>query len=226
MAVAPGAAFLSPAYAEGLAVALCAAALIMLDRRRWLAAGVIGALATAASPLALPLVAAAAWSAWRSRQAQAWKAPVVASLGFVSYCLYLWARMGTPFGWFDAERAGWAGHHVDLLAPVSWFAKSPGITLVELCCAVIAGAGLWAMHRARVPGTWWAFTLAFLASIVFDGGLWLTPRLLLSAFPLVPAAAIAVRSERFRALMGVSAVVMILVLVAYTQKTTGFVYQP
>jgi hypothetical protein len=158
MAVAPGAAFLSPAYAEGLAITLCAVALIMLDRRRWLVAGVIGALATATSPLALPFVAAAAWSAWRSRQAQAWKAPALASLGFVSYCLYLWAHMGTPFGWFDAERAGWAGHHVDLLAPVSWFAKSPGITLVELFCAVIAGAGMWAMHRARVPGTWWVFT--------------------------------------------------------------------
>jgi hypothetical protein len=170
--------------------------------------------------------AAAAWSAWRSRQGHAWKAPALASLGFVSYCLYLWAHMGTPLRWFDAERAGWAGHHVDLLAPVSWFAKSPGITLVELFCAVVAGAGMWAMHRARVPGTWWIFTLAFLASIVFDGGMWLTPRLLLSAFPLVPAAAIAVRGEGFRALMAVSAVVMLLVLVAYTQQTTGFVYQP
>jgi hypothetical protein len=226
MAVAPGAAFLSPAYAEGLAITLCALVLIMLDRRRWLAAGAIGALATAASPLALPIVAAAAWSAWRSRRAQAWKAPVLASLGFVTYCLYLWAHMGTPFGWFDAERAGWAGHHVDLLAPVSWFGKSPGISFVEAFCAVIAVAGLWAMRRARVPGTWWVFTLALLASIAFDGGLWLTPRLLLSAFPIVPAAAMAVRGERYRALLAVSAVVMLLALVAYTQKTTGFVYQP
>jgi hypothetical protein len=36
----------------------------------------------------------------------------------------------------------------------------------------------------------------------------------------------AVRGERYRALLAVSAVVMLLALVAYTQKTTGFVYQP
>ena len=65
LALAPGAAFLSPAYSEGLAISLCALALIMLDRRRWWTFGLIGALATAASPLALPIVVAAAWAAWR-----------------------------------------------------------------------------------------------------------------------------------------------------------------
>ena len=75
MAVAPGAAFLSPAYAEGLAISLCAVVLLMLDRRRWLAAGVIGALATATSPLALPIVVAGAWAAWRSRSADGMESP-------------------------------------------------------------------------------------------------------------------------------------------------------
>ena len=226
MAVAPGAAFLSPAYAEGLAISLCAVTLLMLDRRRWLAAGVIGALATATSPLALPIVVAAAWAAWRSRAPMAWRAPAIASLGFVSYCLYLWAHMGTPFGWFDAEGAGREGHHADLLAPLEWITKSSGITLVEVVCLLIAAGGLWAMRRARVPGTWWAFTLPFLASVVFDRGLWLTPRFLLSAFPLVPAAALVVRGRHFRFLVASSAVVMVLALVAYTQLATGFLYQP
>jgi len=190
-------------------------ALIMLDRRRWMAAGVIGALATAASPLSFAIVLAAAWAAWHARQTRAWKAPVVASLGFVSYCLYLWTRMGTPFGWFDAERAGW-GQHVDVLAPLHWFTKSAGIAVVEGFC----------MSRARVPRTWWVFTLGLLASLVVDGGMWVTPRLLLSAFPLVAGAAIAVEGKRFRTLVASSAVVMLLVLVAYTQLGTGFLYQP
>jgi hypothetical protein len=225
MAVAPGAAFLSPAYAEGLAVALCAVALLLLDRRRWWAAGVTGALATAASPLALPIVVAAAWAAWRSEERRAWTTPFVAASGFGFYCLYLWGRMGTPFGWFDAERVGW-GQHVDLLAPLKWVTRTPGITVVETCCFVIALAGLWAMRRAHVPGTWWAFTVPLLVSVAFGGGMWLTPRLLLSAVPLVPALALAVPSARFRIVAGSSAVVMVLVLLSYTQAGTGFFFQP
>ncbi len=226
MAFAPGAAFLSAAYADGLAISLGAMALIMLDRRRWAGAGVFGALATATAPLALPLVLAGAWAAWRSRQRRAWIAPVVASSGFVSYCLYLWARVGTPFAWFDAERIGWA-HHVDLLAPLQWLTTSSGIALVETFSVVVALGGLGAMRRARVPATWWVFTLPFLASVVFDAGLWLTPRLLLSAFPLVPGAAIALEGRRFRVLVAASAVVMLFVLLAYTQRQlAGSIYQP
>ena len=225
-AVAPGAAFLSPAYAEGLAIALCAVTLLLLDRRRWWAAGVVGALATASSPLALPVVVAGVWAAWRSGEARALWAPVLAASGFGSFCLFLWARMGTPFGWFDAERVGWVGHHVDLFAPLRWFTRSPGISVVETVCFVMVVAGLWAMHRARVPGTWWAFTVVFVASVVFDGGMWLTPRLVLSAVPLVPAVAMASGGRPFRIVLGSSALVMVLTLVAYTQVSTGFLFQP
>jgi hypothetical protein len=226
MAVAPGAAFLSPAYAEGLAITLCVVALVLLDRRRWGAAGAIGALATATSPLAFPIVVAATWAAWRARRPQAYKAPLMAPLGAIAYFLYLWARMGTPFGWFDAERVGWRADHLDFLAPIHWLIRSPAISAVETLCLVGAGAGLWAMGRARVPGTWWAFTLPFLASVVFDGGVWLTPRLLLSAVPLVPAVAMATNGRHVRVLGASSAAVMVLFLVAYTQASTGFIFQP
>ena len=226
VAVAPGAAFLSPAYADGLALALCAGALLMLDRRRWVAAGLLGALATAASPLAVPIVIAAAWAAWRSGRRQAWLAPVLASSGLGSYFLYLWVHMGTPFGWFDAERVGWQGQHrFNLFSAVAWFTSWSGITLVETVCIVLAAAGLWAMRRARVPGTWWVFIIPFLASVVFDSGLWLTPRLLLTAVPLVPAAAIVVQGKHYRTLLAASVVVMLVVLVAYV-RFPGFVFEP
>lgn len=224
VALAPGAAFLSPAYAEGLAISLCAIALIMLDGRRWLAAGVTGALATAAAPLALPIVLAAVWGAWRSRERRAWIAPALASSGFLSYCLYLWAHVGTPFAWFDAERMGW-GHHFDLLAPLRWFTTWSGVTLIETLCAAAAVGGLWVMHRARVPGTWWAFTLPLLASVVFDSALWLTPRLLLSAFTFMAATALAFDGKRFRLVAASSAGVMMVVLVAYV-SFPGFVFRP
>jgi hypothetical protein len=224
VALAPGAAFLSPAYAEGVAISLCAIALILIDRRRWLAAGVIGGLATAAAPLALPIVVAAGWGAWRARERQAWIAPILASSGFVSYCLYLWVHVGTPFAWFNAERNGW-GHHFDLFAPLQWFTTWSGVTLVETLCLAVALGGVWVMHRAHVPGTWWAFTLPFLASVIFDSALWLTPRLLLSAFPLVAGAAIVLTGKRFQILLASSAAVMALVVIGYT-SFAGFVYRP
>ncbi len=225
VAVAPGAAFLSPAYADGLAIALGAVTLIMLDRRRWVVAGLVGAFATAASPLALPLVIAAAWAAWRSTQRRAWVAPVLASSGFVSYCLYLRVHMGTPFGWFDAERVGWSDHHFSLLSPVRWFATWSGITLVETCCVVLAIGGLWAMRRARVPATWWIVVVAVLLSVVFDWALWLTPRFLLDTFPMVPAAAMVVEGRRYRLVLAISAAVMVLVLVVYV-RFPAVVFQP
>jgi hypothetical protein len=224
VALAPGAAFLSAAYAEGMAISLCAIALIMLDRRRFVAAGVFGALATATSPLALPIVVAAGWGAWQAKRRNAWIAPVLASSGFASYCLYLWAHVGTPFAWFSAEQSGW-GHHFDLLAAVQWFTTWSGVTLVETLCVAMALSGLWAMRRARVPATWWVFTVSLLASVVFDSAFWLTPRLLLSAFPLVAGAAIVLHGKRFQTLLAASATVMVLVLVAYT-TFPGFVYRP
>ena len=197
----------------------------MLDRRRWVAAGAVGALATLTSPLALPVVVAAASAAYWSRRRAAWVAPVVASWGFVSYCVYLWVHVGTPWAWFDAERTGWGDHHVDLFAPADWIATGTGVTLVEVLGIAAAAGGFWAMRRARVPATWWVFAVVFLASVVFDSALWLTPRFLLSAFPFAAALGVIFEGRRFRMLATASAALMVVVLVAYTSYP-GFVYRP
>jgi Mannosyltransferase (PIG-V) len=223
-AFAPGAAFLSVAYAEGLAITLSAASLLLLDRRRWLAAGLIGALATAASSLAFPIVAAAVWAAWRARDTRAWTAPLLAASGFGAYCLFLWARLDTPFGWFDAERIDWHVH-VDPFAPFRWMATYSGVSVVEILSLGAALAGMWAMRRARVPGTWWAYTVPVLASVTFNAGAWMSPRFLLSAFPMVAATAIVTPSVKFRKLLLSSGILMLVVIVAYT-SFAGIVYQP
>ncbi len=226
MAFAPGAMFLSPAYPEGLAIALCAGALVMLGRRRWMAAGVLGALATATSSLTLPIVVAAAWAAWRARTRWAWVAPVLAGAGVGSYFLYLWGHTGTPFAWFDAQRLGW-GQHVSLVAAWHWLGAGPGIAAVETVSIALALAGLWAMGKARVPSTWWAYAVALLGSILFGAGLWLTPRLLLSIFPLSGALAVKLRPGQFRVALIGSGVLMALVVAAYTTPSLArFVFQP
>jgi hypothetical protein len=225
VALAPGAAFLSTAYAEGLAISLCALAILMLDERRWVAAGAWGALATLTSPLALPVVVTAAWAAYRSRRRAAWVAAGLSASGFASYCVFLWVHVGTPWAWFDAERTGWGQHHVDLFAPLHWLATGSGATLVDTFGIAAAVGGFWVMRRSRVPVTWWVFTVAFLASVVFDSALWLTPRFLLSAFPFTAALGIVVEGRRFRMLATASAALMVVVLVAYT-SFPGFVYRP
>ena len=226
LAFAPGAMFLSPAYPEGLAIALCAGALVMLGRRRWLVAGLLGALATATSSLTLPIVVAAAWAAWRARTRCAWAAPVLAGAGVSSYFLYLWSHTGTPFAWFDAQRLGW-GQHVSVLAAWHWLGRGPGIAVVETVSIALAIGGLWAMGRARVPGAWWVYTVALLGSILFGAGLWMTPRLLLSLFPLSGALAVTLRPERLRVVLVGSGVLMALAIAAYTTPSLArFVFQP
>ena len=226
VAFAPGAMFLSPAYPEGLALALCAGALVMLGRRRWIVAGLLGALATATSSLTLPIVVAAAWAAWRAPTRRAWAAPVVAGAGVGSYFLYLWNHTGTPFAWFDAQRLGW-GQHFSVLAAWHWLGGGPGIATVETVSIALAVGGLWAMGRARVPGTWWVYTVALLGSILCGAGLWMTPRLLLSLFPLSGALAVTLRPERLRVVLAGSGVLMVLVLAAYTTPSLArFVFQP
>jgi hypothetical protein len=226
LAFAPGAMFLSSAYAEGLAIALCAGALVMLGRGRWLLAGIVGGFATAASPLALPIVAAAAFAAWRVHTRRAWTAPILTCAGVGSYFVYLWAHTGTPFAWFDAQRLGW-GQHFSLGATWHWFATWSGITVVETISIGLAGFGLWAMAKARVPGPWWVYTVVLLGSILFGAAFWMTPRLVLSVFPLTGALAMALRPERFRVVLVGSGMLMVVVLAAYTTPSlVGFVFRP
>ncbi len=226
MAFAPGAMFLSAAYAEGLALALCAGVLVMLGRGRWLAAGLLGGLATAASSLALPIVAAAVFAAWRARTGRAWVAPVLSCAGVGSYFVYLWVHTGTPFAWFDAQRLGWA-QHFSLGATWHWLALGSGITVVETVSIGLAVFGLWALAQARAPGTWWVYTIVLAGTILFRSASWMTPRLVLSLFPLAAALAMALRPERFRVVLVGSGVLMVVVLVAYTTPSlVGFVFSP
>ncbi|HXX91836.1 MAG TPA: mannosyltransferase family protein [Acidimicrobiales bacterium] len=241
-AFAPGALFLSIAYPEGLAIALSAGALAMLDRRRWVAAGVLGALATASSSLALPMVAAALAAALDARRSAAPRtgappccprggargavaAPLLTAAGFGAYCVFLWLRTGTPFGWFEAEHSGWGGHRFDLLAPLHWAATWSDVTVIEVLSVAAAVAGLLLMRRARVPLAWWAFTGVLLVSVNFDSAMAMRPRFLLDAFPVIGALALSVRGKRYRLVLAGSAGLMVLVTVVYVM-VPGFVYQP
>ena len=115
----PGSAVLSMVYAEGLLVALAAAVLLALQRRQWLLAGVLAAVATSSRPTGVAVGAACAWAALAAvvlaerREWRALVAPALAPAGLVAFFGYLAARTGDPAAWFSAQRAVW-GERVDV----------------------------------------------------------------------------------------------------------------
>jgi hypothetical protein len=112
----PGSVVFSMAYAEGLMIPLAVGCILALERRRWLLAGALAGLATAAEPEALVLVAVCAVSAtlhlrrsgWGDRQARrSLLAPLLSLTGVLSFAGFLWAWAGTPFASLLAQRYGW-----------------------------------------------------------------------------------------------------------------------
>ncbi len=129
------------AYADGMFLAASLAAFVLLERRRPLAAGALAALATATRPLGLAVVV----GLWlRSRELRdsgpagseggsgdRWRARaglLLAPLGLLGYCAYLWVRFDRPLAFIDAQ-AGWKQPPGPATwAKVSWFrsmAKAP-----------------------------------------------------------------------------------------------------
>jgi hypothetical protein len=220
LAAAPGAYLFGMDYAEAQAVALALGALVLLNRRRWVAAGAVAALAGATSPLALPLLGACAWVAWTARDRRAWAAPVLGVAGPLSFELYFRVHTGSWFTWFEAQRLGWA-QHVDPATPLTWLARHDWISVTEVACLVLAGIGLWTMRRVHVPAPWWIVTVPVLLAGCFDSGSWVDPRLLLDAFPLTLAAAVGLEGRRYRTIAALSAAASVLILVLYAGNTLG-----
>lgn len=215
-AVAPGAFLFGMTYADPLALGFVSGSLLALDRGHPILAGLLGACATATSPLALPLELAVLFVA-RRRRGSAWWAPALVPLGATCYMVFLWIHTGDPTIWFSAEHRGWH-QGPSLLQPWRYYVSPPayGIGTIEIVSILLAVAGLLAMWKIRAPAIWWLYTVPVLLISLFDGGSWLDPRLLLDAFPLLLAAAVWVKGRWFVALVVGSTLLMQLGLVAYT----------
>jgi hypothetical protein len=195
----PGSYVLSFTYSETLMLALAAAALLLLLDRRWLAAGIVSALATACRPNALALVGAcavAAWLAWRrDRDWRAWLAPALSPLGFVAFQAYLGVRTGEPGVWFRVQREAWNEG-----ASFGWTAvrrtyealTSPldsATNIITALCVLATIAGLWALFRARLPAPVTAYALGAIVLMLVPATVTARPRFLYTAFPVLIAVA-------------------------------------
>jgi hypothetical protein len=115
----PGTIVFSMVYTEGLTLALVAGALLCLEDRRWILAGLLAGAATAVEPVAFAIIPACAaaslaevWRQGRLNRAalrSLW-APLLSPWGAIATGGFLWYWTGTPLATFDTQRIAWGEH--------------------------------------------------------------------------------------------------------------------
>jgi len=213
----PGALVLSLVYTEAATMLLVACCLMALRRRRWVVAGICAGVATAADPVAsavvVPCVVAAVLAIRARRDWSSLWAPLLAPVGIASFFLYLWAHAGSPFAYFNAQRAGWQGGTYFGGIPGSFaHLVQHGFTdpdyAVKAVSAVVAVGLLVLFFRARPPGTWIAYVVAVLGFGALSPIIGITPRLVLRAFPLLGVVGAKLPPLWFEVVLGLSALLM------------------
>ncbi len=189
----PSAFVLSMAYSEPLMLALAAACLLALLDRHWVLAGVTAALATATRPNALALAAACAWAA------------AVSGAGPTGLA---------GAGGFRVEDEAWDerfDYGRSTLGRVWGLFHRPSAdqnVLYATLGSILAVAPVVLLWRWRPPGPVIVYTLAVVALTLGSATHGGRPRFVLTAFPLVMAAAVFVRGLAFTTLVAVSATLM------------------
>jgi len=220
-------------YSDAFFLLLIVAAFLLLERGQLVPAVLLGAVATAARPVAPALVLGmlARRLEWKRERGQPWSAvdllPVFAAAGFVLYVLYLWYSFGEPFAFVKVQSApGWdqtPGWRT--WAKVRWFRSfstdMPMGDFLRLVGHAAATLGAFAMVWPTVKRLGWGYGL-YTAAIIglpalgskdFMG----MGRYLLAAFPIFLTLAIMLR-ERPRLRLGVmatSGTLMVLLAAAY-----------
>jgi hypothetical protein len=218
-AVFPGSFVFSLPYSEGLVITFVSLGLIALLDRRWWLAGLLGAIATAGSPVALAFVVSCLWSAGRAvvkeRNYAALVAPLLAPIGFVAFMAYLARHTGTLNSWRLTERGGWKSYP-SLKYPfeIVWaFVHNPisptqtGQVLFFGTVAAVIGVVL--MVKERQPVTVLLYGICAVVSAAISQPVGLRPRFLLLAFPMIIALGTRYEGRSHRWLVAVSAVLLV-----------------
>jgi hypothetical protein len=227
----PGAFILTMVYAEGVMLVGAAACLLALLRKRWVLAGLAGALASAARGNGLVLTLCCAWVAAiairRDREWKALAAPLLAPLGALGFFLFLKARTGSFTAWFTVERYGW-NERFDF-ASNNWnhahrFLHHPFRNASELILGLgllfAIGAGV-TLVRSGLPSVLTVYTFATLALVFLSATLGVRPRFLLTAFPLLIPIAIRARGTMFTVTASAFAGTMTMLLIFYGVQPLG-----
>ncbi len=222
-AVFPGTFVFSLGYPEGTVITCVSLGLLALLRGRWWLAGLLGAVATAASPVALAFVVSCLWCAGRSirteRRFGALVTPVLAPLGFVAYMAYLRFHTGTLDAWRLTERGGWhsfasPSYPFRILGTFLRDPLSPTLTGQILFFGTVAAViGVVLMFRERQPAPVLLYGLCAIGAAAVSQPVGLRPRFWMLAFPMIIAAGTRYEGRTHRVLVVVSAALLIAVSV-------------
>ena len=222
-ALSPGSFVFSLIYNEGLLLTLAALGLAALMSRRWLVAGLLGAVATFTSPVGLVFFACCVWSAGsalrRRREWRALIAPALAPTGFVAWMAYLWVHTGNPRAWQLTERGGW-NSYPSLLYPVRVIGKfvtnpiSPTMTGQMLVAGTVVSVGLLVLaYRDHLPTELLIYATVAVALFAVSAPVGLRPRFVMLAFPLTMVAGTHWRGRRFHVVLALSTVLLALMTI-------------
>ena len=220
----PGSFVFTMAYSEPMMLAAAIGCLLALHQRRWVTAGLCGAVATATRPNAVVLVACAAWAAGVAvRQSGDWKAfvaPILSVAGIAGYFAFLWHRTGSLWTWFDVERNLWketfspgsplarAGDAFDVLLgrgrgpDLNPVLPTVGLAIVAVAVAVAL------LVRWRPPVPLLIYAAGVLVLAAGSGNLGLRPRFVATAFPVLQGFAWRMNTTAFSIGLGVSAALL------------------
>jgi Gpi18-like mannosyltransferase len=228
----PGSIVFSMVYAEGIALPLAAGCILALQRRRWVLAGVLAGIATAATAQSLVLIPVCAISAGLELRRRGWGdraarrsllAPLLSVTGALAVGVFMWAWTGTPFAISDSQRIGWKErtdplalvHLVNRLAKMISFShfNHPTINLnlvVGVAGAIVLLGLLVLMWRIRrtisVEALAWTVGISLLA--VSSEYVPPNPRMLITAFPAVIVLAYYLKGRAFVVLAGANAALL------------------
>lgn len=224
-------------YSDALFAVLVVGAFLLLEKGHLVPAVLLGAIATAARPVAPAVVIGllARRLEWKRARGERWSLmdllPLLSGLGFACYLLYLRQKFGDPFAFVETQGSpGWEqapGWHTWL--KVHWFevvflnGNNADVILRYSAHALLAVVGL-LLVRPTVRLVGWGYGLYVLAivglPIVGTKDFMGMGRYLLAGFPLFLTLALLLRERpRLRqAILAVSAVALVLLSWAFGRE--------
>ncbi|PWI42506.1 hypothetical protein [Streptomyces sp. ICBB 8177] len=202
------------AYTEPVLTALSAWALYAVLTRRWIAAGVLAALAGCARPngcaVAAAVCAGVLVDAWRKRKAgrpwfepRAWAGALIAPLGWFGYVLWVGLQTDDLKGYFTVQ-AGWGSRYDFGWSALRYFKHlltHPSYFTYYVAAFIVAGFVILFVLCVtdRIPVALLVYSAVLLLIGIGGAGFFqCKPRFLMPAFPVLIPAAIALAKARPR----------------------------
>jgi hypothetical protein len=214
-------------YSESVGLALAAGCLLLMLRRRWFWAGLVGMVATATAPMALALaaapLAAVAGDLWRHRFPRALATLVMTPLGYMGFALWEGSRYHDLLFWWHLQHEAW-GSTVDFGVSLVrglghfWAADYEGRGWMEWTGILVLALAVWVMWKAKLPAVVNAYCVGVFALLYLTNN-GFKPRLATWGFPVLVAVA-AVATKRPGVVRNLTVVFTALLLVLFVTYTT------